>query len=51
MAWLGKIGTDSILIREKHKHLSKMFDRVSKMFEAQRLKIEVRESIHRSIYG
>ncbi len=36
---------DSILIKEKHKHLSKMSDRVSKM-----LKFEIRESIHRSIY-
>ncbi len=36
MAWLGKIGTDSISIREKCKHL--MFDRLSKMFEAQALK-------------
>jgi hypothetical protein len=41
MAWLGKIETDSILIREMRKHLSKMFDRVSKMFEEQALlKIE-----------
>ena len=32
MAWLGLSETDSILIREKHKHLSKMSDRVSKMF-------------------
>ena len=38
VAWLGKIETDSILIREKHKHLSKTSDRVSKMFEAQALK-------------
>jgi hypothetical protein len=30
MAWLGKIETDSILIKEKRKHLSKMSDRVSK---------------------
>jgi hypothetical protein len=30
LAW--EIETDSILIREKHKHLSKMSDRVSKMF-------------------
>jgi hypothetical protein len=36
LAW--KIETDSILIKEKHKHLSKMSDRVSKMFEAQALK-------------
>jgi hypothetical protein len=30
--WLGVIETDSILIREKRKHLSKTSDRVSKMF-------------------
>jgi hypothetical protein len=38
VAWLGKIETDSILIREKRKHLSKTFHRVSKMFEVQALK-------------
>ncbi len=38
MAWLGKIETDSILIRERRKHLSKTSDRVSKIFEAQALK-------------
>jgi hypothetical protein len=32
MAWLGLRETDSVLIREKHKHLSKMLERVSKMF-------------------
>ncbi len=48
LAW--KIETDSILIKEKRKHLYKMSDRVSKMFEAQALKVEVRESIHRSTY-
>ncbi len=31
MAWLLKIETDSILIKEKCKHLSKTSDRVSKM--------------------
>jgi hypothetical protein len=30
--WLGLSETDSILIREKRKHLSKTSDRVSKMF-------------------
>jgi hypothetical protein len=30
MAWLEKIETDSILIKEKRKHLSKMSDRVSR---------------------
>ncbi len=38
MAWLGKIETDSILMKEKCKHLSETSDRVSKMFEAQGLK-------------
>jgi hypothetical protein len=38
VAWLGKIETGSILIKEKCKHLFKMSDRVSKMFEAQALK-------------
>jgi len=32
VAWLGLSETDSILIREKRKRLSKMSDRVSKMF-------------------
>ena len=32
VAWLGLSETDSILIREKRKHLSKTSDRVSKMF-------------------
>jgi hypothetical protein len=32
MAWLALNKTDSILIREKRKHLSKMSDKVSKMF-------------------
>ncbi len=40
MAWLGLIETDSISIKEKHKHLSKMSDRVSrKCFRAEELKI------------
>jgi hypothetical protein len=30
VAWLVKIETGSILIKEKHKHLSKMMDRVSR---------------------
>ncbi len=34
-----KIETDSILIKEKCKHLSKMSDRVSKMSEVQALKV------------
>ncbi len=32
MTWLGLSKADTILIREKRKHLSKMSDRVSKMF-------------------
>jgi hypothetical protein len=36
-AW--EIETGSILIKEKHKHLSKMPDRVSKLLEAQALKV------------
>jgi hypothetical protein len=35
LAW--EIETGSILIKEKRKHLSKMFDRVSKMLEVQAL--------------
>jgi hypothetical protein len=38
VAWLLKIETDSILIKEKRKHLSKMTDRVSKMLKRKRLK-------------
>jgi hypothetical protein len=42
MAWLGLIETDSILIKEKCKHLSKMSDRVSrKCFRAQALEVWV----------
>ncbi len=48
MAW--EVETDSILIKEKHKHLSKMSERVSKMLKLKRLKFEIRESIHRNIY-
>ncbi len=50
MAWLLKIETDSILIKEKCKHLSKMLDRVSKLMKCKRLKFGLRESSHRSIY-
>ncbi len=35
-----EIETDSILIKEKRKHLSKMSDRVSKMMKPKRLKFE-----------
>jgi hypothetical protein len=49
-AWLLKIETDSILIKEKRKHLSKTSDRVSKKMKRKRLSLEKEESIHRSIY-
>jgi hypothetical protein len=38
VAWLLKIETDSILIKEKRKHLSKTSDRVSKMLQRKHLK-------------
>ena len=47
VAW---VETDSILIKEKRKHLSKMFDRVSKKMKRKRLSLEKEKSIHRSIY-
>jgi len=50
MAWLLKIETDSILIKEKRKHLSKTLDRVSKLMKCKRLKFGSRESSHSSIY-
>ncbi len=50
MAWLLKIETDSILIKEKRKHLSKTLDRVSKLMKRKRLNFGSRESSHRSIY-
>jgi len=41
MAWLGLIETGSILIREKHKHLSKISDRGSQnVLERKRSKVE-----------
>jgi hypothetical protein len=39
MAWLWLSEIDSILIREERKHLSKMSERVSKMFWSAALKI------------
>ncbi len=43
MAWLGLIKTGSIIISEKHKHLSKMSDRVSRnVLERKRLRVESR---------
>ena len=50
MAWILKIETDSILIKEKRKHLSKTYDRVSKRMKRKRLSLEKEKSIHRSIY-
>ncbi len=50
VAWLLKIETDSILIKEKRKHLSKTYDRVSKKMKRKRLSLEKEKSIHRSIY-
>jgi hypothetical protein len=50
VAWILKIETDSILIKEKRKHLSKTLDRVSKLVKCKRLKFGLRESSHRSIY-
>jgi len=50
MAWLLKIETDSILIKEKRKHLSKTLDRVSKLMKRKRLKFGSGESSLRSIY-
>jgi hypothetical protein len=41
MAWLGLIETGSIFIREKHKHLSKTSDRVSRnVLERKRSRVE-----------
>jgi hypothetical protein len=42
MAWLLKIETGSILIKEKRKHLSKMSDRVSKLMKRKRFKVWVK---------
>jgi hypothetical protein len=50
VAWLLKIETDSILIKEKRKHLSKTYDRVSKKMKRKRLSLKKEKSIHRSIY-
>ncbi len=50
VAWLLKIETDSILIKEKHKHLSEMLDRVSKCCSASAQSLGLKESSHRSIY-
>jgi hypothetical protein len=44
MAWLGLIETGCILIREKHKHLFKMSDKVYRnVLEHKRSRIESRE--------
>jgi hypothetical protein len=50
VAWILKIETDSILIKEKCKHLSKTYDRVSKKMKRRRLSLEKEKSIPRSIY-
>jgi hypothetical protein len=50
MAWLLKIETDSILIKEKRKHLSKTLDSLAKLMKRKRLMFGSRESSHRSIY-
>ncbi len=50
VAWILKIKTDSILIKEKRKHLSKTYDRVSKRMKRKRLSLEKEKSIPRSIY-
>ncbi len=50
VAWVLKIETDSILIEEKRKHLSKTYDRVSKKMKRKRLSLEKEKSIHKSIY-
>ncbi len=51
VAWLGLIQTDSILIREKRKHLSKTSDRVTeKVLESRLERLRVEKSFHRSIY-
>ncbi len=42
-AWLGLAWTDSILIREKCKHFSKMSDRMSKRFGMQAFKMRNKE--------
>ncbi len=42
MAWLGKINTGSILIKEKRKHISKTSDRVSRnVFRMEMLEVRV----------
>jgi hypothetical protein len=50
MAWLLKIETDSILIKEKRKHLSKTLDSLAKLMKRKHLKFGSGESSHRSIY-
>ena len=48
LAW--KMETDSILIKEKCKHLSKMSDRVSKMLKRKCLKFEILEKVFIEVY-
>jgi len=49
MAWLLKIETDSILIKEKRKHLSKTLDSLAKLMKRKRLKFGLRESSQKYI--
>jgi hypothetical protein len=48
LAW--KIETDSILIKEKYLHLSKLSDKVSKMLKRKCLKFEVLEKRFIEVY-
>ncbi len=50
MAWLGLSETDPILIREKQKHLSKMSDRVFKMFWSTSAQDEKRRKVFIEVY-
>ncbi len=50
MAWLEKIETGSILIKEKRKHLSKMSDRVSRnVFRMEMLEVRVEKVSYKYI--
>ena len=51
VAWLLKIETDSILIKEKRKHLSKMFDRVSKKMKRKLSLIHISEPTRLGMKG
>jgi hypothetical protein len=50
VAWLEKIETGSILIKEKRKHLSKMSDRVSRnVFRMEMLEVRVEKVSYKYI--